>query len=246
MPTLYLHTDEASGFTTVGAALSAAQYDSTMIQLKAEIDAVVTTLDGIGSHVQNTDTFLNVGGSNQVSAEELRGIADTYLTPTGSEASDILVVNSGGTAYVTSPQTYGMYFENANAAVTVISAAGTFENINCVLAEGDVAAVGLSVGVNVVTYDGVGTIKLQIEWSASLFKTGGGAGDECALGIFVNGIQVSGEAVRDVDNSSLGNLGGSWIIEVSAAQDIAFKVTNKDSTSNIIVQDQLITLTKIH
>ena len=129
MPTLFLHTDEASGFTTVGAALSAAQYDSTMIQLKAEIDAVVATLDGIGSHVQNTDSFLDQGGSNQVAASEIATLLDDIPAVGSGQEFDTLQINSGTSAYKIAKNSFIYAYMENNGTATIISAGDTLTNI---------------------------------------------------------------------------------------------------------------------
>ncbi len=59
--TKYLRQTTYTGFTTTNATLTKAQYDSTLIGLKQDIDAIVLTVAAIPSHTQETDRYLKRG-----------------------------------------------------------------------------------------------------------------------------------------------------------------------------------------
>ena len=246
MPTLTLRALSASAFTTKGSALDSTEFDNNFIQLKAEIDALNTALGAITAHVKNQDTKLNEGGANEVSAAELKVVVDDHYAPVGAaDALKNIRINSAGTGLEASEVVHGAFHEEGNVNATTISVAGTFENIDCNLADGDAAVQNLSVAANVITYSGTNVATLLINWSATALKTGGGSADQCRIALFVDGSEQAAYGVRDIDNSSLGSLSMSAIIEVSNGLDIALKITNDDSTSDIKVQDQTVTIIKI-
>jgi hypothetical protein len=63
--TKYLRQTTYTGFTTTNATLTKAQYDSTLIGLKQDIDALVLTVAAIPSHTQETDRYLKRGSDQE-------------------------------------------------------------------------------------------------------------------------------------------------------------------------------------
>ncbi len=246
MPTLTLRILAASAFTTKNSALADTEFDNNFIQLKAEVDAVAAALAATSGHTQNTDTILDNGGVNPITAATIKALSDAIAPPVTADRTAILRVNASANTVEYSEQCYGSYFENDNVAETAIAVAGTFEEINCALVEGSVPAVNLSVAANVITYLGTNPAKLKIVWDLSLTKSGGGVADHIDAQITVNGAAQSGHFTRDSNNAELGNMGGSWIITVENGWDINLQITNADSTSNVNVSDQLISIEKIH
>lgn len=242
MPALTLHTGIASGFTTKGSQLTIAEGDNNLIQLKAEIDAMVVTLSQIATHTRNQDQALDQDGASEVTAGEIRTVIDYSIGPGGGVGGDTLIINAGRTAYEITTNAYGNYYQITNVAVTNIAVMGTYENINCALAAGDGTIKGFSVSGNVITYTGVKDVTVEVNWTCSCLKTGGAAFDEIRIGIELDGVLQKALGVRDANNSELGSLSVSMMIDVSNGNDLALMVTNVDSTSNIVIQDQSIML----
>ena len=245
MPTLTLRALIASAFTTKGSALDSTEFDNNFIQLKAEVDAVAASLASTTGHTQGTDLGLDTGGTNPVTAATIKAITDQLSAPVTADIGKVMRVKSDESIEY-SEQVYGSYGENDNALQTAIGVAGTYEEIDCTLVEGDVTAKNLSVSGNVITVGAVEDCRLLIIWDITLIKTGGGADDHIDAAVFVNGAQQNVHIARDVNNSEKGRMGGSLIVDVESGWDIALKITNDDSTSDIVVSDQTISVTKIH
>ncbi len=95
--TKYLRQTTYTGFTTTNATLTKAQYDSTLIGLKQDIDALVLTVAAIPSHTQETDRYLKYNTDYEYdSYHNFRGSFDGVL---GNDSTNTVKFNAADTNY---------------------------------------------------------------------------------------------------------------------------------------------------
>lgn len=247
MPTLTLRTETASAFTTKGSALSATEFDNNFIQLKAEIDANADALAAVSAHTQNEDQYLDFGGSNQVSAADLKILLDDIPLPSGGSEFDTLSINSGATAYEISENVYGYMYAEDTSDTTTISVADTPTSINTTLTT-DQSNNSSYQGNASFRNDSGQTKLLRVSCILTIFNASAADAD-IEMVCEVASVQQNGRARSyNLGGSSTKQLQLHWegIISVGATEVVEFLVINEDSTDDLRTTQVQITYNSVN
>jgi hypothetical protein len=156
-------------------------------------------------------------------------------------APDEFPVNRGGVTHkvvVSSPLAGSTWYQEGNAAPTVITVQDTPTDIVCALALGDGSADFVPVG-NVFTYTGINPGNMYLQWNFSTMGVGGGI-NTFRTTVRKNGIQLEGEAMFSASNTAYGSHSMVVAAPIVTNDEISLMVENVGGVEDIIFVSQTI------